>query len=113
MLFLSSKKCLNSIRLLEDILTVNNDSFKINVTPKIDQSFLRPRYPYERCINYGPGIRKRNRTVNVIEFSSISGNTENENIQLYFQDPVNGAQILPKEFEMKAQKIFKEFRTKI
>ena len=129
-------KCSNFTRLLEDILAVNNDSFKINmmapddslkmnvIAPVISQSYLHPRYPYGRCINLGPGFRMRKDDTNAIVFSITTENneTEKEYAQVYFQDPINGALILPTEFEMKgdqlkipikAQNSFRKFKTKI
>ena len=128
-------KCSNFTRLLEDILAVNNDSFKINmmapddslkmnvIAPVISQSYLHPRYPMEG-VSRGPGFRMRKNDTNAILFSITSENNENgkEYAQVYFQDPINGALILPTEFEMKgdqlkipikAQSLFRKFKTKI
>ena len=104
---------------------VNDTSLMVNVTfPVISQSFLRPRYPYGRCFNLGPGIRMRNNKFDVIEMTIKPEKNENEKeyAQVYFQDPINGAQILPKDFEMKgdplkipikAENLFKKFKIKI
>ena len=65
--------------MLDDILTVNCDSKIIKIEkPEVDITFMKPRYPYGRCLNLGPGIRKKNNAVNIIKFDITPDDYANE-----------------------------------
>ena len=85
----------------------------------MNTSFLYPTYPRGRCINLGPEMRHRDQPV--IKFYILELKDE-ENIQIFFQDPINGAQLLPNQFQMRGDSVeigtdqsglYKKYKTKI
>ena len=98
--------CLYGYRMLEDILTVKEDSSFLKIKdPQVQLNFEKPGYPSGRCANLGPGIRNMNKTAEFTWFILESNFAINENVEVFFQDPINGAQLLPTDFEMEGDAV--------
>ena len=93
---------------MEDILTVKKDSALLKMGyPEVEINFEKANYPHGRCVNLGPGMRNINKTEDYVRISWFSPNNyeKHENIEVFFKDPINGAQLLPIDFEMKGDAI--------
>ena len=109
--------------MLEDMVTVKRESSILKIkNPKGKTTFLKIRYPYGRCVNLGPLMRKTNFEVVKFEILRDTNSTRPGNIQVLFNDPINGVQMVPTEFEMKGDSVnipikpeglYKKFKIKI
>ena len=92
--------------MLEDMVTVKKESSIIKIKkPKGKTTFLKIRYPYGRCVNLGPIMRKTNFAVVKFEIMPDINSSGPGNIRVLFNDPVNGVQMVPTEFEMKGDSV--------
>ena len=104
--FLCSQNVSGCFRMLEDMVTVKKDSLIIKIkNPKGETTFLKTRYPYGRCVNLGPKMKKTKSLLVSFHVLHEMNSSATGNIQVFFNDPVNGAQMIPTDFEMKGNAV--------
>ena len=92
--------------MLEEMVTVRKNSPIIKIKkPKGKTSFRRIRYPYGRRVNLRPRMRKNNLAVVKFDILREINSSGPGNIRVLFNDPVNGVQMVPTEFEIKGESV--------